>query len=511
MADYFKQVLDAFKANNESSQDWITFKTYKKGSQCDVGFAYFKHPDSCPKTFKCMYKISLEVDYTIMHENDIYKDISKLQLPFFPRLIGVKDIDINPLDKINLFSPTNKPVKSTALFIECVRGKTLSNIHKSLTTENIYYLMMSTLSISIMAQNKISLSHNDIHGGNIILKSCNKNSAILYVLDKHNKLLIPADGMYPVLIDFGLAHSNTVLESNLYSSIDFYDQGTCPTVPNYSFDMRHTIVSFSQYIYALDKIKGERFCVNITDSTQYQDVNTTSFEYSIPEIVWSLVSEGEPTPFFTNNWVTCLGLMKSLIVLPLESGGNYSSCNIVDSFRSFMNEWKKIESQFISTTYLPWILKRIIDFVNDYRPEYLSSNRRDQRLILEKEFNTQIYNFLGTIVGYVSVVKVSFRAVMESLIMFSSHLEHIFYTITSNCFTDTSKSQAIDFLKIAEVSGVLLFDTFQYNENTNIIVVDNTQNTVDCMKLTHSQSTRLNSLKGLGIKGNLCYKIFTRR
>jgi hypothetical protein len=486
----FKDTCTAFLSHNQDTDDWLTFKPYKQGIQCNVGFAYFTHLD---KQYKCIYKLSLHTDYSIEHEALIYKDVQTLKSPFFCRMIAIKSVDINPLDKDNPFSPTLRPLKTNILFIEYLKTKPLHAVYTKLTGSDIYYILLHTLCILCVAHKNIEFNHNDIHGGNICVKKCSKNTSILYNINNH-KFLVPTNGFYPVLIDYGMSHSSITNQSNIFSTLDFYHKGTCPMIPNILYDINYCIVSFTQYIMRREILAGERFSLNISNSDRFTIPNT-SLDYSIPTIIKSILKKDTLTPFISNNFSSCLNIIKRLIISPVETG-NYEDLDEI--FKMFIFEWNKIEVQFISTVYLEWILKFIVDFINIYRSDYITSDEY-YRKILQESLKGNLQKYISSIANFTSVITISFKNMIESLIMISTRLEYILYTIFNNCISNNSTDDVIERINDVYKAGNIDFDHHVYKSNDTVIVIDN--NNVNLIHLTSSQSQNINTLNSIQQRG----------
>jgi hypothetical protein len=490
----YKELKSSFLEHDQNVDDWLTFKVHKQGAQCNVGLAYFSNKEDPSKRYKCIYKLSLHIDYSIEHEAIVYKDIQTLKSPFFCRMIAVKPVYINPLDKDNPFSITNRPVKTNVLFIEYIKAKSLCNIYTHLTSSTIYYLMIHTLCIMAIAHKKIHLNHNDIHGGNICVKTCSKYMSILYVIGDQ-KVLVPTNGVYPVLIDYGLSHSISLQESNIYSTLDFYHKGTCPMVSNIQSDVNFAIVSFAQFIQKRDSLAGERFCINISNCEEFQG-KKTSLDYPIHTIIFSLLKKKDLTPFLSSQFSTCIDILKSLIIAPVE-GGDYTDLPVL--FLKFSKEWLKIESQFLSTTYFPWILKHIVEFVNNYRSEYITSSEYYKKII-EEYLRESLQKLISSLANYVSVMNVSMKNVIESLIMIASRLENILHVIFKNCLVYNSFEIVMTRLNNIYMSGRLDFDTTKYTQKSSVVVVDD--NKASMINLSQKQAIHLNTLNCIYERGN---------
>lgn len=488
--DNFRALKDAFISNDKTTDEWLTFKPYKTGSQCHAGFAYFSSTTT-KEPYKCIYKISRSCDYSIENEAVVYTDLETLNLPFFCRLIAVKEININPLDYSNPFSYTSRSVKTSVLFIEYIRGHPLHNIYTRLNPNTVFYLLMHTLCILITAHSQIGFNHKDVHGGNICVRKCPSDLVIVYKI--HTKYIsVPTLGVYPVLIDYGMSYSESIKTTPIYSTLDFYHKGSCPLLENLTSDLRFASVSFAQFIQRLDTVNGERMCINLCNSLFF-NIKMFKLKYSIQSIFQSLFTDLEIlSPFIHSNFSECINLIKSLVVMPVEHA-EYNDFKRV--FARFIGEWVKIETQFVSHALLPWILKHIVSFVSSNRAEYLSSDDICKSQI-NKSFKDSTHSFINSIASYISVVRISFKIVMESLIMLASQIEGVLFTVlksvNKNTINNNSAETGSCIVDSVYKSGNLYFDTYVYTPNTSIMCVGSLKRNNTLQSLTQNQASDLN-------------------
>src|SRR5580658_529889 len=153
---------------------------------------------------RCVKKTSRLVDVTIEMESEALSQINGLHSPHFPRLTKWN------LDK-----------RVPEMFIEFIDGKPLSQ------HDGNFYSLKSLIGRSLTAaaimNEKLGIVHNDLHRSNIMVRKT-LIDIDRYVFDDGEVLEFETHGFEPVIIDFGLANSNspTMNLTTAFTDIGFF-------------------------------------------------------------------------------------------------------------------------------------------------------------------------------------------------------------------------------------------------------------------------------------------------
>jgi hypothetical protein len=165
-------------------------------------------------------KTSLDADYTMELERDIARDLSSLNCSHFCKYYGS---EVAQNGNVTIYTefiefPCNDGVMDLASF------RCHSKIAKSLLTRSI-------IAAAIMNE-KLDITHNDLHGRNVMVRQVTDCNVAAYVFDRATSpgvltmetFEFETFGVEPVLIDFGLAFAG-INAQTMKTPITFTDIG----------------------------------------------------------------------------------------------------------------------------------------------------------------------------------------------------------------------------------------------------------------------------------------------
>jgi hypothetical protein len=196
----------------------------------------------------------------------------------------------------------------------------------------------------------------------------------------------------------------------------------------------------------------------------------------------------------------CIDIIQSLIILPLQEQ-NYD--NISDSFKTFINEFVKIENEVSNSFYNLYILKEIVDSAREIRPEYMNKDTRQQSIYI---FKKNVLDKINKVAKFCNPKNINFEKMLCSLLLFAKNIEGILYNVIENRMEQKYKEyDQLDFENIEEIYGIIentIPDEYVFNEKSKIMVVDNIKKENRIIELNSDMVKSLNELENLS-KG--CY------
>jgi hypothetical protein len=191
----------------------------------------------------------------------------------------------------------------------------------------------------------------------------------------------------------------------------------------------------------------------------------------------------------------CLDLLQSLIILPLEKQ-DYT--DIKKSYETFLTEWIKIENEISSEFYNLYILKEIIDVARNVRPEYMRNETREQAIGI---FRKTLYETLNKVSKFCIPKNLHFEKLLCSMYVLAKNIEGILYEVITSRMEDKNKEYDRLLLKSTEqiyaTINVNIPDEYVYNENTQVLIIDNVRKTNDIFQIPKEEIDNINKLHPL--------------
>jgi hypothetical protein len=191
-------------------------------------------------TFKgrsAVCKISNRVDYSIELEHEIAQKLQTLKSSHFCELYGTKLRD----GVLSMYSE----------YIE-YEGKTLTlaDSKKKCDSRQMTSLLDRTLIAAAIMNEQLGITHNDLHGSNVMIRKCDADIA-MYEFPDGTTFTFKTHGMEPVLIDFGLAYGKT---SRMKTTTTFVDIGYFPFESDPIIDACRVLYRVNDRFAKLDEI-----------------------------------------------------------------------------------------------------------------------------------------------------------------------------------------------------------------------------------------------------------------
>ncbi len=223
-----------------------------------------------------IFKLSVEIDRSIEHENQITLDLNKLK-DFCPNFVGnlgcvelpisrtfiyintPEDSDFEDSDESDnssedeeideefkkdckVFMDDKEYLPTSVLFLEYISPHSFYDFTKHADKSLINSLILGVLCGLSIAQKHCNFTHYDLHIDNILIKECEPEAIFVYKIDDE-VFSIPTYGFYPVIIDMGMSYSSAILGGTMKTSVEHYTKGLQPTVYDKLNDMHHFLLS----------------------------------------------------------------------------------------------------------------------------------------------------------------------------------------------------------------------------------------------------------------------------
>jgi len=222
-----------------------------------------------------IFKLSVEIDRSIEHENQVTLDLNKLK-DFCPNFVGnlgcvelpisrtfiyintPEDSDIEDESgsesessesddeefkkECKVFMDDKEYLPTSVLFLEYISPHSFYDFTKHADKALINSLILGILCGLSIAQKHSEFTHYDLHIDNILIKECEPEAIFVYKIEDE-VFSIPTYGFYPVIIDMGMSYSSALLGGTMKTSVEHYTKGLQPTVYDKLNDMHHFLLS----------------------------------------------------------------------------------------------------------------------------------------------------------------------------------------------------------------------------------------------------------------------------
>lgn len=514
----FNKLLAYYNSNKDKDwKEWLVVEKIfpRPGKQGLVGLMSAKDDP----TIIFVFKISQYINHLVQHEFTVIQSLDPLSdfCPHYCRAIGTIVCQIDPYKRKdgNPFICESKyPIDKEVLLLEYLDHTYKFNnyINSPKVPEHtlISTIKQTLLAVSI-AQQKTKLTHYDLHSNNIMMKRCSKDLVFLYILNTDFQFCVPTYGSYPVIIDYGFSYSSSLDNGPMWATLNHTDVGFMSDRFDPFADPKLFLVTVADEIHETRKSKNSRKLLNIVKNNysplkiDWQsgwdtDNRKCATDYLLD--ILALHNSGSKT--FKEQEYYCIDLLQTLIVLPIESQ-NYT--NIGTPFRTFTQEFTKIENEISSPFYCLYILKNIVDTARTVRAEYIKQDTREQAVTY---FRLSIYECIDSVVKYCKPKDVHFEKMLCSLLCLSKCMEGVLHDAMTIRMAKKEKMYRKVPLQTPEelctVIDINIEDGYVFNEKTNIIAVDCTKNSCYPVEINEEQRAVLNSYKSIS-RGIELYKI----
>jgi hypothetical protein len=245
-----------------------TFET--KGVQGIAGV--LEHRDTGTQI---VFKLSIEIDRTIEHENQVTLELNKLR-EFCPNFVGnlgcielpisrtyiyvntpedtddeysscsddssSEEEDGYDKDECKLFMEDKEFLPTNMLLLEYVSPHSFDDFCKYADKALINSLILGVLCGLGIAQKNLQFTHYDLHIDNILIKECEPEAVFMYIIDG-NSFVIPTFGFFPVIIDMGLSYCSALQGGTTKTPVEHYDKGLQSSMFDKFNDIHHFLIS----------------------------------------------------------------------------------------------------------------------------------------------------------------------------------------------------------------------------------------------------------------------------
>jgi len=471
---------------------------------------------------KFVFKISQYINNLAYHESVTMhglKEISKY-CPHFMKGFGVVKCNVEPKYRKadNPFNIKSKyPIEKEILLCEYIdkSSKFYNYIKSEKIHEDVLYSIVKQVLMAItIAQKEKQFTHYDLHSNNVMVKKCNKDLVFLYKLDDENQFCVPSLGYYSVIIDYGFSYVSDMEDGPLLTSMAHTDVGFISDRYDWVADPKLFLVTVSDEIKEKRRTKKSkkfrRIVKNIFAPLKIEwDSGWDNVEKkgAIDYVADLLESHSEKSRLFKDYDYYCLDLLQSLIILPLEYQDH---SNIQKSYGTFLTEWVKIENEISNDFYNLYILKELIDSARKIRPDYMKSETRERSL---SEFRKSIYDSLNKVAKFCIPKGVHYEKLLCSMFVLSKCIEGILFEIIDA----RVKAKKIEYDKMLLQSSEQIFatvnvnleDSYQFNENTQILLIDNVLKKNDIFKVPAEEIDNINNINPLA-RGMYINELYNR-
>lgn len=484
-----------YEQNNK--KPWHTWlvqseKNIKNGKQGYSGI--FTHPIN--KNLCCLYKISREDDNLIEHEYSILKKLEQISsyCLHFHKAYGIIKFDCNIIlsgDPLQI-SSKHKVIERDMLLMQYINNRCSFRelMENSKIKDDVIINIMKQIFLIIEMYQDYEFTHYDLHSENILIRDCNPNTFILYVI--HKKLyLIPTLGFIPNIIDFGFSYCKP--KPNKPEGCNEEPHGLTGTLM--STKEGYTTSRFSKYtdlklffISVVDDLsrtiereniynKLYNICRNIFSGMNVQWNSGWDNSKIIDPITFihELIKDYVKKSVLLYNSTLWFDSLQQLINLPLSPLPYHE---LETAFQNFVEEFIKFEERISSKTLLIYIFRILIKYIKKYRNSYISLDIEESKwavLEIKKCFledYTQIIKY--------HIPDISWEKIICSLLLIAQCLEGLFYEHLEKIYKEKDTQFQIMRLKTPnDFYNVLNFNfTFpsisskRLNPKSNIIVID---------------------------------------
>lgn len=514
----FNKLLQHYEKNKHRPwEEWLSVEKIfpRPGKQGLVGLMKSKEDESLTYIFK----ISQYINYLVHQELTVMNSLRDVSdyCPHFCRSIGSIICQVDPTKRKegNPFIKDSKYlIEKEVLLTEFLDDsyKLYNYIFSEKISENVLYSSVKQILLAIsIAQKEKRFTHYDLHSNNIMMKKCNKDLVFLYIMDENNQFCIPSRGSYPVIIDYGFAYSEDMDGGPLWPTLNHTEVGFLSDRHDPIADPKLFLVTVSEEIHDARHSKYSRKLRNITKNNYSKlnidwnsgwdnDMKACATDY----VLKKLSKYSKVSPLFKEYEYYCMDIIQTLIVMPLEKQ-RYDHFEI--SYLTFLKEFTKIEKEISTPFYCLYILKGIVDAARAVRSDYLDSKRRENAVNYFKE---SIRERVDSVASYCKLSGINYEKMLCGLLCFSKNMEGMLYKAMGKIVNQKEDMYKGVYMQSPEELVVCIDinipDNYEFNDNTEVLVIDNVNKASYPLDLTREQRDELNSYDSI-YRGSEMYKI----
>jgi hypothetical protein len=512
------EIIDIYEDNKDKNwKEWLEYEeTFDKpGKQGLVGVLKIKNTE-----YNCIFKISQYLNYLVEHEYSVMNSLNDISryCPHFCQCIGKIKCILDPKCRKsgNPFNTESKyPIEKDILLLENIKNsnKFYNYIRSEKINDNVIYSIIKQVLLAIsIAQKQKKFTHYDLHSFNIMIKKCDKDTVFLYILDEENQYAVCTYGYYPVIIDFGFSYIQDMDNNPLWCSLGHTNVGFMSDRFDWVADPKLFLVSVSYDISKKRNNKlGKKFNRIVKNLFSNLKIDWDSGwdnqdNYGASDYVTEKLEKYNTniSELFSKYEHYCIDIIQSLIILPLE---RQTYKNIGKAYTVFLKEFVKIENDIVNPFYNLYILKNIVDIARNIRSQYYNSETRNKAII---QFRQKIQEVIQKITKFCNPKNVHYEKMLCSLLILARNSEGMLYNIIKNRMKSKEKQyKKLPVHSVEQIYAIIevnIPDTYIYNKNTIIHVIDSASKNTHEFNLNDNDIEKINECNILA-KGTLLYDI----
>lgn len=345
------------------------------------------------------------------------------------------------------------------------------------TISSLNSVVMQICLAVIIAQQKCSFVHNDLHSQNILIAKCDPKIHLLYkvkICNEDRVFLVPTFGFIPIIIDYGFSFS----EDCKGMSLECIDSDNFGFI-TYQFDnisdfiRLFVVLANSNYNKKLSSFINEQFkTLPISMNTSWENLVETDSCAKLDNIFVNYCNEDlsmQYLRFFLRN-----------ILLPLKC--HKERYNLEEELEIFFNEWDHIEKWLKYNFEKIYIMREFCDSVRKFNNISLVSDHINKCLLEILDRNLPIF--------------VNWELLVTSSRKITKEMENVLFTNTREL-----EKKRIDVLYKKLVSGEHMFkDVLKYLGNFQkhtlekddiVILIDNDSNYITDIESTGEYTSEM--------------------
>lgn len=351
-----------------------------------------------PNNQNIVFKVALQLDRSIEHENMITKKLNSLR-PFCPHFVGnlgMLDIPlsnefISEPDERSLFHNSDDYFPSKVLLIEYVSPVSLYHLCKYLfNRKGVVISALSQIMIALdIAQTKLKFTSYDLHLENILVRQVEEDSLFLYK-HKGECWLVPTFGFYPVIIDLASSYIEASQGHPQHTSIDNYHRGLQPTVYDQLNDVHHLLVSTLAYLAPKAYVYDHLHTMFLHLFRHIPVMSTRGWKklpHDLLKLITKKIMDDCPdiasSEIFLEYGIEIIDLLNGLIILPWTEGDEKSFTVHLDLL---FKELQKIYDMKVvkSSSEFLYIVRETVELINHYRELYATDTKNALKQFTEE-------------------------------------------------------------------------------------------------------------------------------
>jgi len=413
-----------------------------------------------------IFKVSLDVDRTIEHENEVSKNVQFL--PHFVRTYGIINFPVpqhficDPKRSTNIFEHDEEMMlPSSVSIMEQLHHYPICKFILHARDKNLIMSQVIQVMIALhSAQQAENFTHYDLHTENVLVQRIDPNTIFLYEINSDLFLAVPTFGYYPVIIDMGLSYckslENKPFRANLNSThygfhTPFFDP--LADVHHFLLSLLYDLeVSSEGFDWLCNKIKRIFKRLPVLRKTGWKKLPIDALSETKKYIKKDLPNYRKEQKLFYEFDRHILELINVLMILPLKK--KVEDISFKESLPMWIKEMDKIIDIDVHTDLeVLFIIKEFIDGVASRKVLYLESLNDPKKLnrIISDYTMVVKQNITRTIQSFVNFDGVIFINIFKGIISFCDSLETIYFDlleehqrIIDNCYKNTPVKGPLD-------------------------------------------------------------------